>query len=148
MVFECTLNYLVQKIGRQQFVDVSPRKMGCERLVAYVYKRITSNPRQLTSTSPTTPYPSDRFLRLSENALLSVSVWTCDCGIDDGSLSKAAWFDVHLEMENNQTARRMSFKDALWTPARNDAGKEYLFGIVHDVWTNSVYNAPEMTIAT
>jgi hypothetical protein len=34
MVFEGTFDDLVQKIGRQQFVDVSPRKMGCERLVA------------------------------------------------------------------------------------------------------------------
>jgi hypothetical protein len=46
MVFKCTFNYLVQKVGRQQFVDVSPRKMGCERLVACVYKRITSGPRK------------------------------------------------------------------------------------------------------
>jgi hypothetical protein len=38
MVFECTFNYLMQKIGRQQLVDVSPRKMVSERLVAYIYK--------------------------------------------------------------------------------------------------------------
>jgi hypothetical protein len=46
MVLKCAFNYLVQKIGCQQFVDVSPRKMGCERLVAYVYKRIMSSPRK------------------------------------------------------------------------------------------------------
>jgi hypothetical protein len=46
MVFECTLDYLVQKVGRQQFMDVGPRKMGCERLVAYVYKRITPDLRE------------------------------------------------------------------------------------------------------
>jgi len=46
MVLESTFNYLVQKIGRQQFVDVGPRKMGCERLAAYVCKRITSDPRK------------------------------------------------------------------------------------------------------
>ena len=39
MVFEGAFYYLVQKIGRQQFVDVSPWKMVCERLVVYVKRR-------------------------------------------------------------------------------------------------------------
>jgi len=84
----------------------------------------------------------------SEDAFLSVLVWTCERSTDDGSSSKMVYFDVHLEKEINHMARRASLKDSLGTPARNDAGKEYLFGIVCNIWTNSIYNAPEMSIST
>ena len=100
------------------------------------------------TTSATTPYPYHRVLRWSEHTFLSALVWACDCSTDDGSLSKLPLFDVHLETENDQIAQRVSLKDLLRTPARNNAGKEYLLGIVCNIWTNSIYNAPEMSIST
>jgi hypothetical protein len=37
MVLKCTFDDLVQKVRRQQLMDVGPRKMGCEWLIVYAY---------------------------------------------------------------------------------------------------------------
>ena len=96
VILEYSLDYLVEEIRCQEFMNVSQRKVGSKWLSETWDSWCKQIKEQLTMISPTMPYPSQRPWRSSASASHNVTVWTCVLGTAVASPSRSVENAMHL----------------------------------------------------
>ena len=94
VIFEYTLDELMEDVRCEQFMDISSRESVCEWLKAPVRENRSRRGIERTTTSPRIPYSSQRIP--GSNLLIKKSVFSCDRLWAPGS-SRLDGFASHLD---------------------------------------------------
>jgi hypothetical protein len=98
MIFECPFDELVQKIGGQELINVSPRKVMGEGLVCKLSGQDAEKEQQWTRTklSLTTPYWS----HITPGLVLENRMSWCSRERNGASASKSSGNAIHLRRKS------------------------------------------------